>query len=147
MSAFTPDDADAALIAGFESQALAHIEWSHRAHVRMAYLYVRLHGYEEGLNRFRDGVQKLNAVHKVPESPVRGYNETTTVAFMRIMAATVAAYEPEMPTTSSEQFCDLHTQLMTKHIMRLYYSPARRMDPRAKYEFVEPDLAPLPQPA
>ena len=33
---------------------------------------------------------------------------------------------------------------MTRHALRLFYSPQRRMDPRAKSHFVEPDLAPLP---
>jgi hypothetical protein len=34
---------------------------------------------------------------------------------------------------------------MTRHVLRLFYSPQRRMDPRAKTEFVEPDLVPLPR--
>jgi hypothetical protein len=34
---------------------------------------------------------------------------------------------------------------MTRHALRLFYSPARRADPRAKTEFVEPDLARLPR--
>jgi hypothetical protein len=29
--------------------------------------------------------------------------------------------------------------------LRLFYSPRRQMDPRAKFQFVEPDLAPLPR--
>ena len=34
---------------------------------------------------------------------------------------------------------------MTRHALRLFYSPERRTDPRAKSQFVEPDLAPLPR--
>jgi hypothetical protein len=33
---------------------------------------------------------------------------------------------------------------MTRHALRFFYSPERRMDPRAKGTFVEPDLTPLP---
>ena len=34
---------------------------------------------------------------------------------------------------------------MTRHALRLFYSPQQRMHPRAKTEFVEPDLTPLPR--
>ncbi len=39
----------------------------------------------------------------------------------------------------------MHPQLMTNHIIRLFYSPTRRMDPLAKSTFVPPDLAALPK--
>jgi hypothetical protein len=34
---------------------------------------------------------------------------------------------------------------MTRHALRLFYSPQQRMHPLAKQQFVEPDLAPLPK--
>jgi hypothetical protein len=34
---------------------------------------------------------------------------------------------------------------MTKHALRLFYSPNRRTHPLAKTAFVAPDLAPLPK--
>jgi hypothetical protein len=74
-----------------------------------------------------------------------GYNETTTHAFAHLIAATMQAYGEVFPTIDGEAFCATHPQLMTRHVLRLFYSPARRMDPRAKQEFVEPDLAPLPK--
>jgi hypothetical protein len=39
----------------------------------------------------------------------------------------------------------MHPQLMTKHALRLFYSPQRRMHPDAKGRFIEPDLTPLPR--
>ena len=44
----------------------------------------------------------------------------------------------------SQEFCDTHPHLMQTSVLRLFYSPARRMDPKAKEGFVEPDLTPLP---
>ena len=35
-------------------------------------------------------------------------------------------------------------QLMTRHALRLFYSPRRRMHPQAKSKFIDPDLSPLP---
>ena len=54
------------------------------------------------------------------------------------------AYGGVFPADDSEAFCDAHPQLMTRHALRLFYSPRQRMHPLAKTQFVEPDLAPLP---
>jgi mannose-1-phosphate guanylyltransferase len=45
---------DDAFLHAFESCAIDLERWSHRCHVRMAYLYVTRHGYDEGLRRVRD---------------------------------------------------------------------------------------------
>lgn len=135
---------DDELLHAFRTCALTHSEWNHRAHVRVAYLYLQQYGYELALQEFRTGIQKLNASHQVPESATRGYNETITVAFLRLVWATIGAYGRVLPTPNSDAFCDEHTQLMSKHDLRLFYSPERRLHPDAKYGFVEPDLAKLP---
>jgi hypothetical protein len=92
----------------------------------------------------RAGVKAFNVRHHVLESPTRGYNETTTHAFLHLIAATMQAYDAVFPTSDSDSFCDTHPQLMTKHDLRLFYSPQRRMHRLAKTRLVEPDLAPLP---
>jgi hypothetical protein len=74
-----------------------------------------------------------------------GYNETTTHAFMHLILATTRAYGGTHPAPDADAFCDSHPQLMTRHALRLFYSPGRRMHPLAKSRFMEPDLAPLPQ--
>jgi hypothetical protein len=81
----------------------------------------------------------------VPEGPTSGYNETTTRAFLHLIAATMAAYGETHPTPDGDTFCDAHPQLMTRHALRLFYSPQRRMHSLAKTQFIEPDLAPLPK--
>jgi len=133
---------DEDLLVQFENQTLPKEEWTHRAHVRVGYFYLVKHPFDVALVLMREGVKKLNAAHGVEEGPLSGYNETTTHAFLHLIAATMAAYGP-MPDADS--FCDRHTQLMNRNVLRLFYSPDRRTDPRAKTDFVEPDLAPLPR--
>lgn len=128
----------------FEALTLPFEQWTHRAHVRIACLYLRQFGYDAALVRLRDAIRAYNAHNNVPESETSGYNETTTVAFLRIIHATLRAYEPVMPTGTSEQFCDMHPHLMHRQVLRLFYSPQRRMHPDAKQAFVEPDLTALP---
>jgi hypothetical protein len=135
---------DDELLRRFEDLSLPFAEWTHRAHIRVAYLYLSRTDYATALGKIRRGIKAYNAANHVPESDTSGYNETTTCAMLQLVAATMAAYGPVMPTPNADAFCDTHPQLMTKHILRLFYSPERRMQLNAKTEFVPPDLTPFP---
>lgn len=135
---------DDELLRAFEDRTLPYAEWSHRCHVKVAWIYLRRLPYDEALAKMRTGIQKFNAAKSVVESPTTGYNETTTQAFFRLIAATIAAYGAAIPVQTADEFCDAHAQLMTQHVLRLFYSPAIRRDPRSTFEFIEPDLTPLP---
>jgi len=113
--------------------------------VKVAFLYIRQHGIDGAISRLRTGIRAYNAKNNVPDSPTSGYNETTTCAFARIIAAVRSAYDQTFPTPTADEFCDAHPQLMSRHILRLFYSPQQRMHPEAKHRFIEPDLAPLPR--
>ena len=136
---------DDEFLRAFEDLTLPFAQWTHRAHVKVAFTYLRRHPFDEALGRMRAGVKAYNAPNGVADGPTSGYNETTTHAFMHLVLATCCAYGPTHPAADADTFCDTHPQLMTKHVLRLFYSPQRRMDPLAKTEFVEPDLAPLPK--
>jgi hypothetical protein len=136
---------DTEFLRAFEDLSLPFAQWTHPAHVKMAFLYLRAHPFDEALARMRKGIKAYNAANKVPEGPTSGYNETTTHAFLHLIAATMAAYGEAMATPTADAFCDTHPQLMTRHVLRFFYSPQRRMHPLAKTQFVEPDLAPLPR--
>jgi hypothetical protein len=136
---------DAELLRAFENRTLPFDQWTHRAHVKVSYLYLNAHPFEDALARIRAGIQAYNAHNNVPESATSGYNETTTVAFAHLIAATMRAYRETHPVKSADEFCDMHPQLMTKHALRFFYSPQQRMHPLAKRQFIQPDLAPLPK--
>jgi hypothetical protein len=129
----------------FENCTLPFDQWTHRAHVKVAYLYLRDNDFDMALAKMRRGIQAYNSAHHVPESDTSGYNETTTCAMLQLVATTMAAYCPVLPTPDADSFCDTHPQLLTKHVLRLFYSPERRMQPKARTEFIQPDLAPLPR--
>ena len=136
---------DTELLKQFEDLSLPFSQWTHRAHVKVAYLYLRAHPFEEALVLIRKGIKAYNAANQVSEGPTSGYNETTTHAFLQLIAATMAAYGESMPTPTADSFCDTHPQLMTRNVLRFFYSPQRRMHPLAKTQFIEPDLTPLPR--
>jgi hypothetical protein len=136
---------DDELLRQFESLTLPFDQWTHRMHVRVAFCYLSRHPFEVALQKLRTGIKAYNAANDVPEGPEVGYDETTTVAFARLVHATMCAYGEVLPTPDSESFCDTHPQLLSSRLLRLFYSPAQRRHPRAKTTFVEPDLAMLPE--
>src|SRR5947207_757516 len=123
---------DREFLAQFEDLSLPFAQWTHRAHVKVAYLYLIAHPFDEALLQMRRGIKAYNAHNQVPETPTSGYNETTTHAFLHLIAATISAYSQAMPTQTADQFCDTHPQLMTRSALRLFYSPQQRMHPLAK---------------
>jgi len=136
---------DAELVRQFEACTLPFEQWTHRAHVRVAYTYLQRHGFDGALERMRAGVKQYNAANDVPDSPTSGYHETTTHAFLWLIHVTMRAYGDTHSVNNGNEFCDMHPQLMTKHVLRLFYSPECRMLPVAKTRFVEPDLTELPR--
>jgi hypothetical protein len=133
---------DEAFLARFEACAIPLEEWNHRAHLRVAWTYLRKHGLEGATERMRRGIPRFNASKGIEDQLDRGYHDTLTVAWLRILDAMMRAHGPEADATS---FLDKHTQLHSKALLRLYYTRDRIMTWDAKRRFVEPDLAPLPQ--
>ncbi len=133
---------DETFLAKFEAQAFPHDQWHHREHIKMAYLYLRHHPFDVALAKVRVGIQALNASQKVPESPTRGYHETMTQAWLQLVYVTLCEYGP---AESADAFYEQHAQLSQHKVLRLFYSRERLVSSKAKVEFVEPDLAPLPR--
>ena len=133
---------DDAFLRQFETLTLPFDQWTHRAHVRVGYLYVVGHGFEHALVLVRRGIQAYNRHNQVPEGPDRGYHETLTHALLHLIDVTVKEHGP---AASSNAFFDDHPELHKKQVLRLFYSRGRMMSAEAKATFVEPDLAPLPR--
>lgn len=137
----TDDD----LVRQFEDCTLPADLWTHRAHIRVAFVYLRKYGFDEAVERMRKGLYAYIEARGVEDGPTTGYNETTTVAFMYLVHAMMTQYGREFPTPDADSFCDTHPQLLNSQVLRLFYSPERRTHPDAKHKFVEPDLTPLPR--
>lgn len=136
---------DPELLRRFEDCSYPFAAWTHRTHVKIAFLYLRENGFATALEKFRRGIKAYNAANQVPEEQFSGYNETTTHAFLHLVDVTMRAYGRLFPTPDADTFCDTHPQLLSKHVLRLFYSPERRSQPEAKTALVPPDLTALPQ--
>jgi hypothetical protein len=133
---------DDTLLRRFEGCDLSMKEWHHREHLRLAYLYLTRLPYAGALERMRAGLKALNAAQQVPETPERGYHETLTQGWMRLMYCAICE---NGLAENSEAFLDTHTHLLARRAMLFFYSRERLMSAEAKAQWVEPDLAPLPR--
>ena len=134
---------DDIFIQQFERCAFPFDQWHHRAHVKLAYLYTVRFGPEIAARKLRDGIRAYNAANQVQDQPTSGYHETMTMAWLHIIHATIQIYGPR---ATADEFFDFHPQLSQKKILRLFYSPELFMSPKAKQEFVVPDLTAFPKP-
>jgi hypothetical protein len=132
---------DDILLQQFEDCTYPFEQWHHRAHVKVAWIYLTRYDFETAAQKLRDGIRAYNATNHVVEGPASGYHETMTMAWFRIIHATMQVHGPK---DTADEFFDFHPQLGQKKILRLFYSPELFMSPRAKVEFVEPDLTGLP---
>lgn len=132
---------DPELLAAFTACTLPIEQWTHRAHVRMAYLLASQSPLPDAIAAARQRIQAYNAAVGTPAALDRGYHETITQAFMRLTAAAIARTGPHR---DSEDFCIAHPELLDKRVLRQFYTSPRVMTFDAKRSFVEPDLRPLP---
>jgi hypothetical protein len=133
---------DDQFLADFEACRWPFDQWHHQQHIKVAYLYLRRYPFDVAMERIRERIKAYNLAHGVPDLPTRGYHETMTQAWLRLVLLTLQEYGP---AETADRFYEQHPQLSQTKVMRLFYSRERFMSPQAKIEFVEPDLAPLPR--
>lgn len=132
---------DRELLHQFEACTFPAEKWDHRAHLTAAYQYLRDHFPDDAIDHMRRGIKKYNKAMNVPDSLDRGYHETMTVAWMKILHAMMQSLGAE---DSAGAFLEKQSFLLNKRLLLLFYSRDLIMSERAKREWVEPDLAPLP---
>ena len=133
---------DDLFVAEFEACRWPLERWHHRDHIKLAYLYLRRHRFEDAMAKLRAGIKAHNEAHGIPERLDSGYHETMTQAWLRLVQVALLEYGP---AASSDEFYEHHPELSQKKVLRLFYSRERFVSREAKREFLEPDLAPLPR--
>ena len=137
-------DADIeALAARFAAAAIPATEWTHHAHLTVGLWHVARFGPDAALDRMRAGIRRLNAAHGTIDSDTRGYHETITCAFVRLLAAFLAARPAGQPlaATVAALFAG---PLAARDVLLRHYSRERLLSVAARRAWIEPDLAPLP---
>jgi len=133
---------DEKFVAEFEACRWPLEQWHHKEHIKLAYLYLRRHPFDEAMAKMREALKKYIVFHGVPDEPMRGYHETMTQGWMRLVYFTMCEYGP---AESAEAFYERSPQLSQKKALRLFYSAELCAAARGKTEYVEPDLTAFPR--
>jgi hypothetical protein len=106
----------------------------HRDHIRMAWLYLRVHDETTAFHKIRHGIQHLAKTLGATNK----YHETMTIFWAK---AVQAAITPDV--TDFAQFQLLHPELFDAHYVNQFYTPELLWSDHARREWVEPNLQPL----
>lgn len=131
------------LVARFEDLTLPKAEWTHQAHLTVALWYASRLPWEEALAKVREGILRLNAAHGVPTTPTRGYHETITRFYLRVICDYVAMEEEGPEEDWSVRAARLLARYGDRELPLRYYTKELLMSPEARFGWVEPDLRPL----
>lgn len=130
---------DLEFLAAFEAGAIAPADFDHRAHVRLAYIYLATNDVERATARMRAALHNFLRHHGI--TPTK-YHETLTQAWI------LAVFHFMHRTTSASSADDFIARtpiLLDSRIMMTHYSVERLFSPHARQRFVEPDLDPIPR--
>ncbi|MDA0679419.1 MAG: hypothetical protein O3A13_15365 [Proteobacteria bacterium] len=130
--------ADKDFLSRFEQCALPEREWTHLAHIRVAWICFRLSRSDEAIGRICKGILRYNTevLHRRHK-----YHETVTIAFAHIISDRMREGE------SWIDFVDRIDDLLDPRnpILLSYYSANRLFSDEARIAFVQPDLKNIPQ--
>jgi len=133
---------DADLWERFHAPSLPATEWTHHAHLRVAWMHLRRHALDEAHILMRVGIIRLNASHGLVESATRGYHETMTRVWLHLVAAAMGA-TPDLD--ASGPFLEAHGAPLGKDAPLRHYTRERLFSAKARACFVPPDVLPLPE--
>lgn len=113
--------------------------FDHRAHVRLAYVFLAEHDADLATELMRSALLAFLKHHGIDATK---YHETMTRAW--ILA--VRHFMERTPSTASaDQFIDVNPVLLDSKIMMTHYSAGLLFSAEARARFVEPDLQAIPR--
>lgn len=129
------------VVKGFEACTLPRAQWTHRAHLTIAFWYLVCYPLPEAAQKVHAGIQCYNESQGIKTTKDGGYHETITLFWVRIVRHYLAA------TTLEGHLVGLLNDLVNRCGQDLpfeYYSRERLLSWEARLNWLEPDLKALP---
>lgn len=123
----------------FERFEVPAADFDHKAHVRLAYIYLCNHPAEKAYESMRDALLSFLRHGGAPQSK---YHETITRAWI---LAVKHFMEFSSPCMAAGEFIDQNPILLNSKIMLSHYSAELLFSTAARQQFVEPDIQPIPR--
>ena len=109
---------DEALWTAFHARTLTAAEWTHEAHLRIAWMHVTRYPLDEAHLRMRAGIIRLNERHDLVETAERGYFETLTYVWLVL----VLHAQREASATDSRALLAVRAELQDRTLPLRHYS-------------------------
>lgn len=123
--------------AAFEAGVVSPSDFSHEAHVRLAYVYVVENGVDGAAEKMRKALLNFLKHNNIPQSK---FHETITRAWV----LAVRHFMSRSVSESAGDFIAQNRELLDTKIMLTHYSAAVLFSTEARAHFVDPDIDPIP---
>ena len=128
---------DSEFLNGFEDCTLPHDQFPHRAHVRMAWVYLRANAWDIAVKKITDGIRRFAAANGADGK----YHETITIFWARLVRYAISC-APEV--ADFEAFIERNPHLLDDGLLKQHYSGEVIQIGGGAHEWIEPDLRPMP---
>ncbi|KAI8138288.1 flavin reductase like domain-containing protein [Fennellomyces sp. T-0311] len=125
----------------FEDSNLDARLWTHRAHVRMAWNYLREMGKDKATSVIKDAIRRH---FEMNPSKQQEYHETITSFYIHLVDLALQKTNDLKDEDDFFEFIEQFPQLTDRRYIHRYYSPQVLKSKEARHRFVQPDLTPLP---
>jgi len=119
---------DEEFLAALQNGQLQPEQFSHAAHIRAAYCYLRRNDFLEACIAMRNSLQSF--AERIGKPGL--YHETITIAFMSLVAERIA----RQAVADSAEFLTLYPELQDKALLHRYYAPGVLDSELARRHFV-----------
>jgi hypothetical protein len=131
--------ADRAFCQALADGQLAPADFTHRAHLRLAYCHLAHADPATALPALREAIRHFLAHHGIDAAK---YHETLTQAWL---LAVHHFLQGAPPSDCADAFIDQHACLLDPQILLTHYSAERLFSSPARQRFLEPDRDPIPR--
>ena len=114
-------------------------DFTHRAHLRLAYIYLAGNGAKTAYEQTCRSLQKFLNHHGIDSSK---FHQTMTYAWI---LAVRHFMEKTEHSRSADDFVNQNPLMLDTAIMMTHYSREVLFSDKARSQFVEPDLDPIPR--
>jgi hypothetical protein len=136
---FESEDEVDAFLTRFEAGEISAADWTHAAHVAMAAAYVMRYGPEEAFLRIRAGIHHLNWHHGTITTADRGYHETLTLFWTKVLEG----FQREHAALDRATLMNLAMATLPGGLFKQYYGFDVVKSRQARMTWMDPDLRTL----
>lgn len=130
------------LVTGFQDHSLPAERWTHQAHLIVGTYYTYHFPLDQAIYYLRSGIITYNVATGGKNTHERGYHETVTQLWAKLIKAFV---EKRCKGLSMAESCNafLNSPYASQEIMLRFYTKGLLFSIQARALWVEPDLAPI----